>query len=183
MLHLNYNIRLIRKLSGKKQDEFVLLFKGVSVPMQKSYESGKAKPDIVYMQRLADYAGVNQKDLMGKQLRIDDVKLKTKVEKVDAMEKEKPGQLDDRAALNEAMATIRGYNVFLQRMLESSLEKMLKDQVDNSVLTGELLRRDFRREASGNSDVLRQIVEEFLQRSGPKLSSNAQADIGTGADS
>lgn len=94
--------------------------------------------------------------------------------------KEKPSLVDDRAELKEAMATIRDYNVFLQKMLETSLEKILKDQIGNSALTGELLRRDFRREADGNADVLKQILEDFLQRIGPKLGSSVIHDIAAG---
>lgn len=87
MLHLKHNIKLIRGLSGKKQEDFIKLFQGVTIAMQKSYEGGKAKPDIVYMQQLAEYSGVTQHELLNKELLIEDIEIQDQVEKAETGKK------------------------------------------------------------------------------------------------
>lgn len=75
MLHLKDNIKIIRALLGQTQLEFIKNFSGkITIDMQKSYESGKAKPDILYIQELADISGVSEKDLLSKNLKKTDIK-------------------------------------------------------------------------------------------------------------
>lgn len=82
-----------------------------------------------------------------------------------------------KAEAKEANAVIRGYNDFLQRMLESSLEKILKDQVGSAALIGMLLQRDVEREAGGNPEIQKQILDKILRKIGPRLSSSMKDDI------
>lgn len=89
----------------------------------------------------------------------------------------KPGSFDYQADLKDAMATIRSYNDFLQRMLESSLGKVLRDQEGNSGIIVELLKRDVRREADGNPEKEKEILDEIVHRIGPKLGSDLKEGI------
>lgn len=99
--------------------------------------------------------------------------------------KEKPGHEDRvdelaqaKAEAKEANAVIRGYNAWMQRMMETSLSKVLKDQEGLSALIGELLRRDIFQEAGGNPETADGILREILQRIGPRLSSDVKDGIG-----
>lgn len=86
MLHLKDNIKLIRALLKQTQPEFIKNFTGkITVDMQKSYESGKAKPDILYVQELTEMTGIPERELTSKKLIKGD--LKAMVEKVDKGEK------------------------------------------------------------------------------------------------
>ncbi len=98
-------------------------------------------------------------------------------------QKEKPGNIDYQAEFRDAMATIRGYNDFLQRMLETSLGKVLRDQEGNSGLLSELLRRDVHREAKGNPEKEKEILDEIVRRIGPKLNLDLKEGIGHDASS
>lgn len=80
MLHISQNIRLVRLLKEKTQVEFGELLK-VSTAMIKSYESGKAKPDELFLSRLSRLTGVLESDLMNRQLKEED--LGKKAEKVE----------------------------------------------------------------------------------------------------
>src|SRR5689334_17333475 len=42
--------------------------------MQKSYESGKATPGVLYMEELSDLTGISIKDLVNKELKKTDIK-------------------------------------------------------------------------------------------------------------
>lgn len=75
MATLNDNIKIIRRLTGQTQKEFIKNFTGVTVAMQKSYESGTAKPDILYLQEIAALAGLPMEDLQKKSLTKADVKV------------------------------------------------------------------------------------------------------------
>lgn len=67
MQFLPDNIKIIRLTSEKTQEQFAKLL-GVSIHQQKSYERRKAKPDILYMQRLSEYSGLSSEDLMNKKI-------------------------------------------------------------------------------------------------------------------
>lgn len=85
MFHLPTNIKKIRNIYGKTQPEFATML-GVTTAMQKSYEGRKAKPDVVYIEKLADLAGVTVKEVTGTELSVS--KLAEKVE--NKVEKEQP---------------------------------------------------------------------------------------------
>lgn len=74
MLHLSHNIKLIRLLSGLTQFEFGKKFEATKA-MVVSYESGKAEPNELFISRLADYAGIDSKDLINKALKEKDIKV------------------------------------------------------------------------------------------------------------
>lgn len=81
MLQIRQNISLIRNVSGKTQEEFSRLF-GFSVAQIKSYEGGKARPNGIYLSRLAKFAGVSLVDIKNKELTEDDINIGV-VEKVE----------------------------------------------------------------------------------------------------
>lgn len=64
MMHIADNIKRIRKLLEETQAEFVKRFTNVSVPMLKSYESGKANPSILFIGELANFTGITEKVLV-----------------------------------------------------------------------------------------------------------------------
>jgi transcriptional regulator with XRE-family HTH domain len=88
LLHLTDNLKLIRALLKQTQAEFIKNFTGkITVDMQKSYEGGKAKPDILYIQELAEMTGVSERELTSKKLSKSDFKAMRKVEKAENGEK------------------------------------------------------------------------------------------------
>lgn len=84
MLHSSDNILLIRKMSGQTQAEFSSRFTKVTLGMQKSYEGGKTPPSHLYIQELADIAGLTIDDVQMKKLTKDDIVLGGKVNKVNS---------------------------------------------------------------------------------------------------
>jgi transcriptional regulator with XRE-family HTH domain len=83
MLQTPQNLRLIRVLSEKTQDEFSRKF-GISVAMLKSYEGGKAKPDHLLLSRISKAFNISIDDLKNKELTEEDiVPMEDKVEKVE----------------------------------------------------------------------------------------------------
>lgn len=72
MLHLRHNIKLIRSISGLTQYEFGKLFDATKA-MIKSYESGKANPDELFITRLSRFAKASKEDLQRILLTEDDV--------------------------------------------------------------------------------------------------------------
>jgi hypothetical protein len=116
MLHIRDNIKLIRSLSRRKQEDFILLFPGVTVAMQKSYESGKAKPDTGYIDRLARMAGISVEDVKDRKLSGSDISVRVeKVERQDfearyyeVLERERKALEDDKAFFKEMLRTSLG---------------------------------------------------------------------------
>lgn len=72
MLHFPSNIKKIRGLHGTTQGDFAKVM-GVSLNMQKSYETGRAEPDIVYYSRLAKLSKVGAEVLATKEVDIADM--------------------------------------------------------------------------------------------------------------
>ncbi|HET6255810.1 MAG TPA: hypothetical protein VFE32_17165 [Puia sp.] len=93
------------------------------------------------------------------------------------LDKEKPGSIDYRAKFYDAYETIKGYNEFLQRMMESSFAGLLDRQEGGTAITIELLKRDALREAKGNPEKAHEILGEILRRIGPSLSRKMKEGI------
>jgi transcriptional regulator with XRE-family HTH domain len=74
LLHTPNNIKIIRKLSGNTQVEFIALFTDVTESMQKSYEAGRATPSLLYLEELSEITAVSVKDLRNKELKKGDIK-------------------------------------------------------------------------------------------------------------
>lgn len=83
MLHLSNNIKLIRELYNQTQEEFVQHFTDVTLSMQKSYESGRAKPGILYLNQLSKLTGVAIEKLKDYPVEVEEVQKGEKVAKVD----------------------------------------------------------------------------------------------------
>jgi hypothetical protein len=64
---------MIRALLKQTQEGFIKNFTGMTVAKQKSYESGKAKPDILYIQELSELTGISDKELTSKKLSKADI--------------------------------------------------------------------------------------------------------------
>ena len=75
MLHLSANIRLIRVLAGKTQDEFAdLLGEPATKDMIYTYERGMVKkPNKIILQRIANIASTTLEHLMNKPLTEQDI--------------------------------------------------------------------------------------------------------------
>jgi transcriptional regulator with XRE-family HTH domain len=80
MLHLPRNIKLIRKVWGETQAQFGDRY-GATVAMIKSYESGKASPDKLFLSRLAKDSDCSVEALDGLVLVEEDIMPVEKVEK------------------------------------------------------------------------------------------------------
>jgi transcriptional regulator with XRE-family HTH domain len=100
MLHLSDNIKIIRELYDERQEDFVKRFSGVSLSMQKSYESGRAKPGMLYMQQLAAMTGVPVDTLKNYPVEINKIKKVSKDGK-----EENVGLVDNRAITDTPQPT------------------------------------------------------------------------------
>lgn len=73
MLHIAENIRLIRDLTGLSQSDFAeKIGLEVNKDMIYSYESGKAKPKSVIIDKIAEIAEISKEDLQNKKLTVKD---------------------------------------------------------------------------------------------------------------
>jgi transcriptional regulator with XRE-family HTH domain len=92
VLHISHNIKIIRKIYGLTQPDFVRNFTKVTVAMQKSYESGKAEPGTLYIQELSELTGISEKDLRSKKLIKSDLSKVEKGEKGENAKAENTGK-------------------------------------------------------------------------------------------
>lgn len=81
MLHLSRNMKIIRLASNMSQSDFGKVF-GVTKAMIISYESGRAKPDILFLDRLKNKTGLSENQLMNQLLMETDFKKVEKEENV-----------------------------------------------------------------------------------------------------
>lgn len=138
MLHLKDNLKLIRALLRQTQVEFISNFTGkITVDMQKSYESGKAKPDILYIQELSDLTGISEKELTSKKLVKSD--FKGMVEKELKVEKEKTTTARSSELLAaEEIKIFRGLVVARISTIEANIRVLNNKLAElNEKITGE----------------------------------------------
>lgn len=168
-MQLKDNIKLIRALTGQTQPVFIKNFTGISVDMQKSYESGKAKPDILYIQELADIAGVSERDLTSKKLKKEDIKIsipgEQKEEKGDIMKKSAANSHVDLLAA-EDFKKFRGLVVAKLSTIEANL-KVLNNKVAeiNKSVTGEPTIKtltELEQTTKGVAQMLREELEKMF---------------------
>lgn len=86
MDYLSYNIKIIRGITKLSQSGFAEQMQ-VSLSMQKSYESGRAKPDHLYIQRLSQLTRVNENELLTKKLLEKDIPVKVEFDEKDDKDK------------------------------------------------------------------------------------------------
>lgn len=98
--------------------------------------------------------------------------------------KEKPGHEDQadelaqaKAEAKEANAVIRGYNLWMQRMMELNFSDLLSKQEGEIGIVIEILKLGARLESGGNPDKAREILADSLHRIGPDLSPKMKEDI------
>jgi transcriptional regulator with XRE-family HTH domain len=82
MTNVAKNLKLIRLVARKTQSGFGQLFDATK-SMMSSYEGGRALPDVVFISRVAKYAGISEEDLKTKVLKEDDLKIKGKPKTAD----------------------------------------------------------------------------------------------------
>lgn len=133
MLQLNTNIKLIRELSGKGQQEFAKLIK-TNVSNLKTYENTAVRPKANVLAEIADYANITIDDLEKKKLTHKDIKLELKKDEKD--EKKEDGQFASQAermlaelirAHNkqaDSLKDVSEANLIWARNTENLIEKM-----------------------------------------------------------
>jgi transcriptional regulator with XRE-family HTH domain len=72
MSHLSDNIKKIRLIVALKQEAFAEQM-GVTLGMEKSYEAGRANPDILYLNKLETISGKSTSELVNQRLPVDDL--------------------------------------------------------------------------------------------------------------
>jgi hypothetical protein len=133
MLHLPNNIKIIRSLSGKTQDEFRVYFTRVTLAMQKSYEGGKAEPDSLYLQELSELSGVSIKDLINKEITKKDVKIK--VENVENVNGDNPPDEKKSGFIMQVVLNLS----YSEKKNSNTIEKMAATNQQNSDMIAALL--------------------------------------------
>jgi transcriptional regulator with XRE-family HTH domain len=133
MLHLPNNIKIIRSLSGKTQEEFRGYFTRVTLAMQKSYEGGKAEPDSLYLQELSELSGVPVNDLMNKEITKKDVKLK--VENGENVDGEALPDEKKRGVIMQVVLNLS----YSEKKNSNTIEKMAATNQQNSDMIAALL--------------------------------------------
>lgn len=133
MLQLNTNIKLIRELSGKGQQEFAKLIK-TNVSNLKTYENTDVRPKANVLAEIADYANITIDDLEKKKLTHKDIKLELKKDEKD--DKNEDGQFASQAermlaelirAHNkqaDSLKDVSEANLIWARNTENLIEKM-----------------------------------------------------------
>lgn len=158
MLHIGQNLKKIRELIGLTQIEFAQKI-GATINQQKSYELNKAKPSLLYMERLAQLTGQTAGNLLNKEISEKELKLKVagsfldevvKVDKVgedefiDAIQQKvfEP-EIDYKAAYNQSI------QLSLSALLEGQalLRTMMVETRDNT--------REIRKVMDGSAQLLK----------------------------
>lgn len=133
-MQLASNIKLVRLLLDETQPVFIKRFVGVTTAMQKSYEGNKANPDPLYMERLADLAGVSISQLTTKKLKESDITLKVKkVEKVTPRETDDI-DIDEVVTIKEVKGTDDYYRTKYIESLERTREQHEKSFENHAAL-------------------------------------------------
>jgi transcriptional regulator with XRE-family HTH domain len=163
MMHLYENIKLIRLISDKTQPEFGKLF-GATKAMIVSYEKGKAKPDELFIKRLAKYAGVTIHQLKHELLSEENIKVE-KDEKVDNGEKKSkgaasPSNIDLLAA--EDFKKFRGLVFARISAVEANLRALNNKVADiNKLVTGETTTKTLTELEQTTREVQKMLLEEL----------------------
>lgn len=82
-----------------------------------------------------------------------------------------------KAEAKEANAAIRGYNAWMQRMMEFNFSALLSKQEGEIGIVIEILKLGARLESAGNPDKEREILADSLRRIGQDLSPKMKEDI------
>lgn len=103
MLHLSANIRLIRVLAGKTQDEFAdLLGEPATKDMIYTYERGMVKkPNKIILQRISNIASITLDQLMNKPLSEEEVNV------IDPETKQMEFKLTSNVKSSEVLAELK----------------------------------------------------------------------------
>lgn len=141
MLHFPENLRLIRALAGMTQTEFAeRIGYGVNKDMLYSYESGKAKPKELIIDRIAQLAGTTPGYLKNKKFVASDFDLNDLKERM----KDPPKEPDIQTKAipgNSSPAHTEKYITLLERQNETSLSELKEILLRNEELLNLLVER------------------------------------------
>lgn len=171
---LAYNIKIIRGISKLNQTNFAKMM-DVSLSMQKSYEGERANPDPLYIQRLARLVHVKEEDLKNKKLQEKDI---VQVEFVQKDQIEKDALVQRTSNSNgEIIEILKNHNSFLQRMLESNLNRLAEVQymVLAQVQAGQ--KWEAKNYSKGNAKKYLEALAELSTLSGESLNAFGVMDI------
>lgn len=142
-MSLSHNILLIRKTAKLSQEAFGKRF-GVTKDMVYTYEKDLAKPDDIFVEKVADFARVSFADLTKKRLKPSEIALNGHEDVIypDAFQflakkivKIEAGQEVERSILIDILAKITGKT---QMELRDVVSKALEREI--SIAEGELRR-------------------------------------------
>ena len=132
----------------------------VSVPMIKSYESGKASPSELFIDRLSEYAGVSARDLSERKLKENDLRLKgEKVERAESAVNESQAVDYGKSNLTEALRIISDLTYNNKVLVEAQL--ILANKINSSGISS-ASSADQGKEIPGRRDI------EYLPIGGKK---------------
>lgn len=170
-MQLNSNIKLIRELSGKKQDEFAKLIK-TNLSNLKTYENTGVKPKANILAAIAKFAGISIEDLRSKALRPEDITIQVEKDEngIRGTFQEQEGA--SLQCLSRAILVISESNKGLVNQNQAVVDtnKVIADT--NRVLAQRIINEPvMKHDGEGNSEVSPAIIPMVL---------DLMAEIGTG---
>lgn len=141
-MQLNSNIKLIRELSGKKQDDFAKLIK-TNLSNLKTYENTDVKPKAIVLAAIAKFAGISIEDLKNKVLVPEDLTLQVDKDEF-SRENEQALANDSLQSLSKAILVISESNKGLVDQHQSIIEANRVIANTNQVLAQKIINEPVR---------------------------------------
>lgn len=124
MLQINKNIKLIRELSGKKQEDFAKLIK-TNLSNLKTYENSSVRPKANVIAAICDFAGITTEELENKALTHKDVHLE-----VDIVDKRKLNNSNGQPDLSTLLSQLMQKQNQLMEMQNKILSDTKQDLIE-----------------------------------------------------
>lgn len=157
--------------------------------MQKSYEGKKEiEPGLLYIERLAEIAGVPQGSLTGKRLTSKEITISLpKVDKVDKQSQSGPQKLADvltgaHVTLQDHIDLLKEYNDRLYYLLSSNLGNLQEGQRTMIAYQKAWIDEYSEKESAGDPDKIAEIAYRMGKRVDDILSGDSLSGIQTGSD-
>ena len=160
-IDLQFAVQYLRDKKLISKDKDIAEKMGVGAGTVSNYVNGMGKASAKFRKNFEIAYNINLKDYSGEE----------------EAEAKKPGSVDYQAKFYDAYDTIKRYNEFLQRLMETSFAALLDRQEGGSAIAIEMLKRDALREANGNPEKARLILGEILRRIGPDLTQKMKVNI------
>lgn len=166
-MHISDNIKIVRALLKESQDDFRKRFTDITLGKQKSYEQAAANPGFLYINEIAELAGVSEQDFRTKKLTKEDIKFRKEAEEKDNKDKNVVRGTSGDHTVNEENDT-KG----------TSMENLI---ASNRALADATLERAKRDKVREEADKIREEKEKMLVQSNLELAkiittSNAAQD-------